>query len=49
LQESLEGWHILKFRHLKSLADRSEMNREIFAGMLDSDPMNNEGLQERMF
>jgi hypothetical protein len=48
LEESLQGWHILKFRHLKNMAARSEMSREIFENMLDSDPMSNEGLQDRM-
>lgn len=49
LQERLAGWHVVKFRHLKHLAERTDMSRDIFLSMLDSDPMNSDGLQERMF
>lgn len=48
LQENLEGCHFVKFRHLNSLAARSEMNREIFLELLDTDPLNFGTQQERM-
>ena len=48
LQEKVEGWHILKFRHIKSLAERNEMNIDLFSSLLDADPLNREDAQERM-
>ena len=48
LQEKVEGWHILKFRQIKSLAERCEMTIDLFTSLLDADPLNKEDAQERM-
>jgi hypothetical protein len=38
LAELLKGWHLLKFRHLRSLSERRDLTAEIWEGLLDADP-----------
>ncbi len=38
LAELLKGWHLLKFRHLRSLSERQDLNPEVWDSLLDSDP-----------
>ena len=40
LQEiTAENWHFLKFRTMRHLALRSDLSREIWALLIDSDPI----------
>jgi hypothetical protein len=48
LQEKVEGWHILKFRHLKALAERTEMTIGLFTSSLETDLVSKDDEQERM-
>lgn len=39
LQELLKSWHLLKFRHLRQLAEREPMTLPIWTALLDGDPL----------
>jgi hypothetical protein len=44
------GWHFLKFRHLRQLNDRAELNRKLWDDLLDTDqPLLEEATQMSMF
>jgi hypothetical protein len=38
LAELLKGWHLLKFRHLRSLYERNDLDAEVWDSLLDADP-----------
>lgn len=38
LAELLKGWHLLKFRHLRNLAERKDVDPEVWDSLLDADP-----------
>lgn len=38
LAELLQGWHLLKFRHLRDLAERPNLTPEVWEELLDADP-----------
>ncbi len=38
LGELLKGWHLLKFRHLRSLFERKDLDPEVWDSLLDADP-----------
>lgn len=38
LAELLKGWHLLKFRHLRHLAERPDLTPEVWESLLDADP-----------
>jgi hypothetical protein len=38
LGELLKGWHLLKFRHLRNLSERQDLNPEVWDSLLDADP-----------
>lgn len=38
LADLLKGWHLLKFRHLRHLAERSDLTPEVWESLLDADP-----------
>lgn len=46
LRAALSGWHLLKYRHLRLLAERVEMNLSLWQSMLDSDPPGWEGVRQ---
>jgi hypothetical protein len=44
------GWHFLKFRHLRQLNDRTDLNRKLWDDLLDADqPLLDEATQMTMF
>jgi hypothetical protein len=50
LTEGTEGWHFLKFRHLRQLAERTDLTAGLWASLLDGDPPRWEGAtQIQMF
>lgn len=49
LRKRLEGWHIVKFRLLRSLADIPVLNRQTFEEQLVSDPVEQSKGQMMMF
>lgn len=38
LAEALKGWHLLKFRHLRNLHERKDVDPEVWDSLLDADP-----------
>ena len=38
LGEMLKGWHLLKFRHLRNLSERRDLDPEVWDSLLDADP-----------
>ncbi|GAP07951.1 hypothetical protein ATHL_02848 [Anaerolinea thermolimosa] len=38
LANLLKGWHLLKFRHLRHLAERPDLTPEVWENLLDADP-----------
>jgi len=49
LRQQLEGWHIVKFRLLRTLADIPVLNRQTFEEQLISDPVEQTQGQMMMF
>ncbi|MGD0707325.1 MAG: hypothetical protein ABSA51_02605 [Anaerolineaceae bacterium] len=50
LAENTESWHFLKFRHLRQLAERSDLTAGLWTSLLDGDPPRWEGAtQIQMF
>jgi hypothetical protein len=49
LAEAIRGWRILKFRHLREIAARPDMNAELWESMLDEDPLTEEATQMHLF
>ncbi len=48
-QTVAKGWHIIKFRHLRNLADLAELNRQTWFEQLNSDPIDYKATQMEMF
>lgn len=48
LQQMTAGWHFLKFRHLRTLAERADINLDLWNMLLDADPISGEAQQPRM-
>lgn len=46
LADALTGWHILKFRYLRQLADHEHMDDALFDRLLDGDPLQREPVQQ---
>ena len=49
LRKRLDGWHIVKFRLLRALADIPVLNRQTFEEQLISDPVEQSQGQMMMF
>jgi hypothetical protein len=48
-QAITKGWRIIKFRHLRALANQPELNLTSWLQQLDSDPIDNKATQMEMF
>lgn len=46
LLEKLTGWHLVKFRHIKLLAEREELNLQTWSNLLDADPPQWQGAEQ---
>jgi hypothetical protein len=38
LAEAIGGWHLLKFRHLRNLSERTDLTPELWDNLIDADP-----------
>jgi hypothetical protein len=38
LSEQIRGWHLVKFRHIKLLTERNDLNLQTWINLLDADP-----------
>lgn len=46
LLEKLDGWHLVKFRHIKLLAEREDLNLQTWLNLLDADPPRWQGAEQ---
>jgi hypothetical protein len=49
LAEAMQGWRMLKFRHLREIAVRTDMNLALWESLLDEDPLTDEATQMHLF
>jgi hypothetical protein len=49
LAEAVRGWRILKFRHLRDIAARQDMDLALWESLLDEDPLTDEATQMQLF
>lgn len=49
LAEAASGWHFLKFRHLRQIASRPNLTLQLWAELLESDPLSDEAVQIPLF
>ena len=38
LAEAIGGWHLLKFRHLRNLSERTDLTPDLWDTLIDADP-----------
>lgn len=49
LAEAARGWRFLKFRHLRDIARREGLTRDLWDALLDEDPLTDEATQMPLF
>lgn len=49
LAEAASGWRFLKFRHLRDIAARQDMNAALWESLLDEDPLTDDAHQMQLF
>jgi len=49
LAEGMQGWRILKYRHLREIAARPKMTLALWESLLDEDPLTDEVTQMQLF